>query len=266
MVYDGYIFAVFSVTQASPFIWLYQWMFVIMAAKAVMNRNISKKLGECIILFREKEFIYFILIVKMTDQDVYTSIRECITRIGEDIRNRNLKDSYKVNDTEIDVKAIKNAVKKRIRVIKENRSGNDRRLNDDYYRDGCDQEIQRLRKKNIRLEDQLGIHEETKNLYEKLKRDYELLYGRYEMLRVQYVRVRTSSKMNGTPPSFIAGRSHPGNQDRKYITNLSKLHETEKILRAQRGISKERDGLSSDEMEDLTITKRLSSNNVREDM
>lgn len=72
--------------------------------------------------------------------------------------------------------------------------------------------------------------EKTELRYEKLKDEYDIMYGRYEMLRLQYARIRTH-KMQPTPPNFVAGRSHPYRPDQKFITNLSKLRDTEKAVK-----------------------------------
>lgn len=183
----------------------------------------------------------------ISEADVNTFIET----IEKEIKKDTLKEKYSIGTTEFNVSGIRESLKKRIRAAVVRRCGYRNSERNDGKREAFDQEVQRLRTIIIRLEDNLFIHEETKNLYEKLKREYQVLYGRYEMLRVQYVRVRTSSKMTGTPPTFVAGRSHPDDPDRKYITNLSKLHDTQKILRGRGGGEvKGVGGLDSDDDDD----------------
>ena len=82
------------------------------------------------------------------------------------------------------------------------------------------------------LNDKMAELQRREDEHKKVRQQYEILYGRYEMLRIQYVRLRTH-RMRPTPvPDFIAGRPHPCDRRKRYVTNLAKLRDTEKAIKS----------------------------------
>ena len=93
--------------------------------------------------------------------------------------------------------------------------------------DECNRYVEYIKQLNSKMH----AMQQVVDQYKKLRGEHEVLFGRYEMLRVQYVRLRTR-RMTATPaPDFIAGRGHPCNPKLKYVSNLSKLKDTEQAIR-----------------------------------
>lgn len=165
-----------------------------------------------------------------------TNINDFIEKITDDIKLNQVKGKYTVNAVVHNTKKLKYLLRK-VRggeVLGAHINQCTHHGISAFERSHMQSQYAKLELEITTLTSRLKLYDGTLKLYDSLKSEYEVLYGRYEMLRVQYVRIRTK-KMVSTPPAFIAGRGHPCDPSRRYISNLGKLRDTKKILRAQQG-------------------------------